>query len=83
MRECADLQVWNGTSCETEQKLLDAPVGLVSFGVQHQSEVRLAVAAGADVYIFIGLKPHYKASLPLEDIHDQDAAVWSAPCTFV
>lgn len=76
------MQVWNGTICETEHKLLDVPVGIISFGVQSQSEVRLAVAAGADVYIFIGLKPHYKASVPLEDIHEQDAAVWHAPSGF-
>lgn len=62
---------------EAEQKLQDEPVGLVSFNVKNHSEVRLAIAAGTDVYIFIGLKPHYKATIPLEEIHDEDAAVWS------
>eukprot|EP00892_Ulva_mutabilis_P006281 jgi/Ulvmu1/4024/UM189_0008.1 len=76
--EDSHLKVWNGRIREVEQKIDGEPVGLVSFHVQNQAEVRLAVASGADVYIFIGLKPHYKASIPLESIHDEDAAVWQS-----
>ena len=70
------LQIWSGQTRETEQPLLESPVAITSFHVQDQSEKRLAIAAGANVYIFIGTKPHFKATMPVEAVSEQDLAVW-------
>jgi hypothetical protein len=73
-----NLQIWCGQSRETEQPLLDSPVAALSFHVEGRSQARLAVAAGADVYIFLGTKPHFKASLPIAKVDSRDEAIWHA-----
>lgn len=70
------VQIWSGQTRETEQELLESPVAIASFHVQDQSERRLAIAAGANVYIFIGTKPHFKTTMPIETVSEQDLAVW-------
>ena len=70
------LQIWSGQTRETEQPLLESPVAITAFHVQDQAEKRLAIAAGANVYIFIGTKPHFKATMPVASVDEQDLAVW-------
>lgn len=70
------VQIWSGQTRETEQPLLESPVAITSFHVQDQAERRIAIAAGPNVYIFLGTKPHFKATMPVESVHEQDLAVW-------
>lgn len=70
------MQIWSGQTRETEQQLLESPVAITSFHVEDQTETRIAIAAGASVYVFLGTKPHFKATMPVESVHDQDLAVW-------
>jgi hypothetical protein len=72
------IQIWSGQTRESEQALLESPVAMTSFYVQDQTERRLAIAGGANVYVFIGTKPHFKATMPVEPVHEQDMAVWCA-----
>ena len=70
------VQVWNGHVRESELVLLDVPVALQSFWTPNAAEVRLAVAAGADVYIYHGIKIQQKVPLPHEQVESEDALAW-------
>jgi hypothetical protein len=75
------VQVWNGHIRESEHVLLDPAVAIQSFCVHQQSEARLAVAAAQHVYIYIGVKVHFKITLPLESVQAQDEAAWCVHAT--
>jgi Bardet-Biedl syndrome 1 protein len=63
---------------ESEHVVLDPAVAVEGFWTAGQPEARLAVAAGAHVYIYRGVKIHYKLTLPVEEVHPDDRAVWCA-----
>lgn len=72
--------MWKGTQRASEHALLDTPVALVAF-VPDAAPPRLpalAVAAGPHVYIFKGLKPFYKFTLPLLPATEEEEQLWCA-----
>lgn len=75
------LQVWNGHVKESEHVLLDPPTAVEGFFAPQQDEARLAVAAGPQLYIYVGVKIHKKIALPFEQIHGEDEAAWCASLT--
>lgn len=72
------LQIYRGHVLESEHVLLDPPVAVASFWADREPVVRLAVAAGAHVYVYIGTRIHYKLSLPTEPVGADDQSVWCA-----
>lgn len=71
--------MWKGTQKVSEHTLLDTPVAITSFYAADGSPPRLptlAVAAGAHVFLFRGLRAHYKFTLPPSSSSAQEAAVW-------
>jgi Bardet-Biedl syndrome 1 protein len=71
-------QIWKGTHRISDHALLDTPVALTSF-IPDATPPRtpaLAVAAGCHVYIFEGLKPFYKFTLPLRPCGEAEEATW-------
>jgi Ciliary BBSome complex subunit 1 len=70
------LQVWNGHILESQHVLLDVPIAVEPFCVHNHRMPRLAVAAGFCVYIFIGVKPHFKIHLPSEKAAENEDRIW-------
>eukprot|EP00879_Flechtneria_rotunda_P025766 GHRR01027411.1.p1 GENE.GHRR01027411.1~~GHRR01027411.1.p1 ORF type:complete len:329 (+),score=99.63 GHRR01027411.1:210-1196(+) len=72
------IKVWKGTQKASEHALLDAPVAITSF-IADASQPRLptlAVAAGANIYMFKSLRPYYKFTLPAADAALAEDAIW-------
>jgi hypothetical protein len=70
------VQVWSGHALESEHVILDPAVAVQYF--QSGGQARLAVAAGQHLYIYNGVKIHYKLTLPSEPVHPDDQAAWYA-----
>jgi Bardet-Biedl syndrome 1 protein len=73
-------QVWRGTARASEHELLEAPVAVTSFAPSDSEPPPrlpvLAVAAGCHVYMFRGLRPHYKFAVPPLPVGDEEARAW-------
>mmetsp|Transcript_13561 Transcript_13561/g.32115 ORF Transcript_13561/g.32115 Transcript_13561/m.32115 type:complete len:420 (-) Transcript_13561:85-1344(-) len=82
---CVDkkLRVWRGTDMKTVIDMLEMPVAAVSFNAAVAGNSRgtdvaaLAVASGANVYIYRNLRPYYKFALPSEPPNEEEALIWS------
>ncbi len=74
---CAS-QVWKGTQLASEHELLDVPCAIASFYTDSQSPriPSLAVAVGANVFIYRNLRPYFKFTLPPEVISDVERTLW-------
>jgi Bardet-Biedl syndrome 1 protein len=75
--------VWRGTARESEHALLDQAAAVCSFVPEEKGGGAgrppvLAVAVGAAVYMFRGLKPFYRFCLPPEPVHPQEEEAWCA-----
>eukprot|EP00775_Hariotina_reticulata_P003766 gene3766-4025_t len=72
------IKVWKGTVKASEHTLLDDPVAITSF-MADRSQPRvptLAVAAGANIYMFKNLRPYYKFTLPDSNANAEEDVVW-------
>ncbi len=75
--------MWRGTARESEHALLDQAAAVCSFVPEEKGGGAgrppvLAVAVGAAVYMFRGLKPFYRFCLPPEPVHPQEEEAWCA-----
>lgn len=75
------MRVWKGSALASEHTLLDLPTAICSHyleGTNGQPEriPNLAVACGASVFMYRNLKPYYKYSLPVPDVHPGEAEIW-------
>ena len=61
-----------------EQALLDVPCAMESFyaDTQHPKVPTLAVAVGANVFIYRNMRPYFKFTLPPEIVGDVEKAMW-------
>ena len=74
------LRIYKGTSLLSENVLLDAPVSICAFhpDANRPRTPSVAVAAGACVFIYRNLRPHYKFCLPEMEVSAQEADVWAS-----
>ncbi|GBF90819.1 hypothetical protein Rsub_03673 [Raphidocelis subcapitata] len=74
------LKVWKGTARASEHELLEAPVAVTSCAPPDSEPPPrlpvLAVAAGCHVYMFRGLRPHYKFAVPPLPAGEEEARTW-------
>ena len=73
------LQVYNGTSLNSEAGIVDCPTALVSFHLD-TTEPRipaLAMAAGPFVYVYKNMRPYFKFTVPSMDINPIEQDLWS------
>lgn len=68
---------------DTELVILDVPVAIQPFWTASSSEPRLAIAAGASLYIYHGTRIHQKVSLPFEQIQADDAMAWCVLARYI
>ena len=64
----------------SEHTLRDTPCAIASFYADAQSPriPALAVAVGANVFIYRNLRPYFNFTLPLETVSDIEKTVWYA-----
>lgn len=64
----------------SEHTLRDIPCAIASFYADAQSPriPALAVAVGANVFIYRNLRPYFNFTLPLETVSDMERTVWYA-----
>ena len=74
------LKVWqaNRLTLGADLKLLDTPIAISVFypDTAMPRIPSIAVAAGAYIYIYRNLKPYYKFTMPIREIHFKEEKVW-------
>ena len=72
------LKVWQGLNICADLKLLDSPTALCSFYPDSATPrvPSVAVAAGAFIYIYRNLKPYYKFTMPIREVHVREETAW-------
>lgn len=72
------LKVWQGLQICADLKLLDKPTALCSFYPDSVTPrvPSVAVAAGAFIYIYRNLKPYYKFTMPIREVHVREETAW-------
>ena len=72
------LKVWQGLQLFADLKLLDAPTAICSFYPDAVTPriPSIAVAAGAFIYIYRNLKPYYKFTMPVREVHIKEETAW-------
>jgi Bardet-Biedl syndrome 1 protein len=73
------LKVFKGTSIVSEHVLLEIPVALCCFYMDQNNppSPAVAVASGANIFIYKNLKPYYKFSLPPLHVENLEIEVWN------
>ena len=72
------LKVWQGLNICADLKLLDSPTAICSFYPDSATPrvPSVAVAAGAFIYIYRNLKPYYKFTMPIREVHVREETAW-------
>ena len=74
------MKMWKSTSLESEAKLVDKPVAVISYQGDAAKGARLptiAVAAGPHLYVYRSFRPYYKFTVPDIALSADERAVWS------
>eukprot|EP00753_Platysulcus_tardus_P001082 PLAT11031.1.p1 GENE.PLAT11031.1~~PLAT11031.1.p1 ORF type:complete len:593 (-),score=328.29 PLAT11031.1:168-1946(-) len=74
------LKVFNGTAVPDSHPLLEAPAAVCTFYADERlpRTPSVAVASGPHVFIYRGMRPFFKFTVPPLDIHEQEATVWKS-----
>ncbi|KAI1280886.1 Bardet-Biedl syndrome 1 protein [Halotydeus destructor] len=74
------LNIYRGTSLQTQLALVDIPAGVASFHMDTGSSGNvpsIAVASGSFLYVYKNLKPFYKFQLPPIELNAMEVDAWA------
>lgn len=73
------LNIYKGTSLQTQLALVDVPAGVTAFYMESGASnvPAIAVASGAFLYVYKNLKPFYKFQLPAIGVNATEADAWA------
>ena len=74
------LMIYRGMTTESQHVILDTPSAMCTYYMDaNQNELpAVAVATGSSIFIYRGLRPFFKFTLPSLDIHPKEVEVWES-----
>ncbi|XP_051171319.1 Bardet-Biedl syndrome 1 protein homolog isoform X2 [Leptopilina boulardi] len=78
LQDTPRIRVFKEETQVTEHNMIDAPCGVVGFYSENGNprSAAVAVGAGASVFIFKNMRPHFKFCLPYLDAHPKEREIW-------
>ncbi|XP_067130781.1 Bardet-Biedl syndrome 1 protein [Centruroides vittatus] len=73
------LKVYKGTNLLSEHTIIDIPTGVVAFHMNtgDTKAPAIAVASGANIYVYKNMRPFYKFTLPTLEVSQAELDVWN------